>query len=374
MSDGVTVRIALSAIAFEAGTQIRDAIDPHVVTEYAEAMMGGAQFPPIVLFHDGSQHYLADGFHRFLAAQRNTCTDIEADVRPGTKEDALWFALGANRQHGKQLTAADKKHAIALALQTWGKGGRTQADIARQLGIAESTLSYHATRLSDIGRLQRPTSVVDRDGRTLPVPARSRNAIGDRRDDIVERLKRGEPPGVIATAVHIHRNKVFAIKRELGLSKGPDRSPVARDARFARMREMAVEGHTSRQIAAAVGLSESGCRVTLRKAGIEIPADRAVGKIKRHDSNRIVASIVMDAENLTEGVRLIEFNGLDRSRLAGWLRSLTTSRDSLGVFIRRLMKEQQHGEAADPEAVQDSTRPHRSDAHSAGSRHAARVS
>ena len=51
-------RVRLDSVAFDAGTQIRAAIDTQVVSDYAEAMTGGATFPPIVLFHDGNQHYL----------------------------------------------------------------------------------------------------------------------------------------------------------------------------------------------------------------------------------------------------------------------------------------------------------------------------
>ena len=136
---GGCVKVALGAIAFDAGTQIRAAIDQQVVADYAEAMTNGAQFPPIVLFHDGNQHYLADGFHRFMAAQRNAFADIDAEVRPGTKEDAVWFALGANSQHGKPLTKADKSHAVALALQAWPD--RLHKDIAAQIGCSNELVS-----------------------------------------------------------------------------------------------------------------------------------------------------------------------------------------------------------------------------------------
>ena len=40
-------------------------------------------------------------------------------ILTGTREDALWCALGANRAHGQRLTSADKKHAIELALEAW---------------------------------------------------------------------------------------------------------------------------------------------------------------------------------------------------------------------------------------------------------------
>lgn len=128
-------RVALTSIAFSEGTQVRASIDVGLVGEYAEAMADGAVFPPIVVFHDGNRYYLADGFHRFLAAQRFEARDIAADVRAGTKADALWFALGANRKNGKRLSETDKRHAIVLALQTWPD--KSQNQIAEQVGCTQ---------------------------------------------------------------------------------------------------------------------------------------------------------------------------------------------------------------------------------------------
>lgn len=137
-----------------------------------------------------------------------------------------------------------------------------------------------------------------------------------------------------------------AIRREIGVGN-IDKSKTAIKQRRDRMREMAAEGRTSRQIAAAVGIAEEGCRVILREQGIDVPADRVVGKSKRHDANRIVEQMVMDAENLTSDVGLIEFSQLDRERLGEWVDSLIASKKSLEVFIRQLIKEKQkHVEAA----------------------------
>ena len=112
-------RVSLDAIVFDAKTQVRASVDDAVVRRYAERMTEDDLFPPVVVFHDGAAYYLADGFHRVRAARRNLFRDIDADVRPGTKTDALWYALGANKTNGVHMTAVDKKHAILLALQTW---------------------------------------------------------------------------------------------------------------------------------------------------------------------------------------------------------------------------------------------------------------
>lgn len=112
-------RVHLEEIDIYAGTQTRVATNDEAIANYAEAMKMGAEFPPIVLFFDGSKHFLADGFHRFLAAKRNEDRDIVAEVREGSRTDALIFALGANATNGLYRTNADKRHAVEISLEEW---------------------------------------------------------------------------------------------------------------------------------------------------------------------------------------------------------------------------------------------------------------
>jgi hypothetical protein len=109
-----------------------------------------------------------------LALSRSLpAADDRAAVTDHTStQDALWFALGANRENGQRMTSADKKHAILMALTTWGDGGKTQAQIAAQIGVAESTLSYHAVQLSNLGQLKRPDRVLGKDGKSYPAARR----------------------------------------------------------------------------------------------------------------------------------------------------------------------------------------------------------
>lgn len=335
------MRIRLDQITFDAGTQIRAAIDQQVVTDYAEAMTNGEAFPAIVLFHDGNQHYLADGFHRFMAAQRLGFVDFDADVQPGTKDDALWFALGANRKNGKRLTSTDLQHAIRMAFHMWPD--KSTRIIAEQVGCTHQWASTVRGELATTCQL--PDVTTGKDGKRRPATKAAREA-DPRRVRIAERLKAGETVHGVAKAEHISTRTVSQIKRDTGVG-GPDKSREAVQERIERLRQMAADGYTSRQMAAAVGMTDESCRVTVKRSGIDIPADRAVGKVKHHDSNRIVERTVMDAENLTADVNLIVFGDLDRERLGEWADSLSVSRRALDSFIRRLIKEQQkHGEAA----------------------------
>jgi DNA-binding CsgD family transcriptional regulator len=297
------MRVQLNQVAFDAGTQIRAAIDQQVVSDYADAMTSGATFPPIVLFHDGNQHYLADGFHRFMAAQRNQFRDIDADVRPGTKEDALWFALGANKTNGKRLTEGDKKNAVLIALQTWKdySAGR----IADQIGCSQDYVSHIRTQVMKTFDL--PDRVIGKDGKTYNATAGNRHP---NYDAVVTALKKHEPLHSVAERLNMGVRTVSAIRDEAGLSSGPDKSKAAVAKRRDQMRTMAADGYSVPQIAERLDIDERTCRGWIIKDGIDVPADRAVGRTKRHDSNRIVEQIVMDAANLTEGVNLVEFSSL----------------------------------------------------------------
>lgn len=333
-----TKAIALSSIAFDAGTQIRAAISESVVSDYADRMTDGHAFPPIVLFHDGNAYYLADGFHRFMAARRNDWREIDAEIHAGTKQDALWFALGANKANGQRLTEADKKHAIVMALTAWPEKGPEL--IAEQLGCTGQYVRDIRHRVQT--SLNLPSKTRGKDGKMHPVAKPA--AQHQKRTEIEEQIKAGVQSQEIVRELGVRPELVGAIRRELGI--GADKSKAAVAQRRKDIRDMAERGYSTRQIAAAIGLDDDTVALTARKEGIVIHADRVIGKTKRHDSVRIVETIVGDAENLTEGVDLIDFDSLPRESFARWIDSLEASRKLLSSFIARLRKEQSRGEAA----------------------------
>jgi hypothetical protein len=59
------MKVKLSLITIDAGTQARQKINQDVVNEYAQLMADGAVFPPIIVF--GEKNILADGWHRYFA-------------------------------------------------------------------------------------------------------------------------------------------------------------------------------------------------------------------------------------------------------------------------------------------------------------------
>ena len=162
--DDPMTTVNLDAIVFDAGTQVRAAISESVVTDYAERMAEGDEFPPIVVFHDGTHFVLGDGFHRALAAKRNGATTIRATVKNGTKVDAIWFAFAVNRANGHRFTPADKKYAVLLALKTWPD--KSQNQIAQQIGCDQAYVSRLKAEVMTSHTL--PDRVTGKDGKSYP--------------------------------------------------------------------------------------------------------------------------------------------------------------------------------------------------------------
>ena len=128
--------LPLSEIREDGGTQARVQIDSEAVRDYADALNDGAALPPVVVFYDGSDYWLADGFHRLAAARSAEREQIEAEVRRGTKRDAVLHAVGANTTHGLRRSNADKRKAVRLLLEDeeWGKW--SDREIAAKAGVS----------------------------------------------------------------------------------------------------------------------------------------------------------------------------------------------------------------------------------------------
>jgi hypothetical protein len=163
----------------DAGTQVRAGLNEATVADYAEALADGANFPPVIVFHDGNRYIAADGFHRIHAAVRNGATQIECDVRKGSKSDALKFALGCNAHHGLRRTNADKRHAVELAVREFPAASLPV--IAKMCLVSEELVKGVSKQLTENGGLKKPETVIGLDGRErkLPPPPMQRRVSTD---------------------------------------------------------------------------------------------------------------------------------------------------------------------------------------------------
>jgi hypothetical protein len=109
--------IAIEKITWlDKAVQPREQVRSEVVKRYQEEMDSGAIFPPPIVFWDGESYHLADGAHRIKAIQGLGKTEIEVEVRSGSKREAILCAVGCNAAHGLPRTNADKRQAVTVLL------------------------------------------------------------------------------------------------------------------------------------------------------------------------------------------------------------------------------------------------------------------
>jgi hypothetical protein len=122
------VILPVHCIRTDGGTQPRAELNQATVEEYAAAMADGAVFPPVTVFQNGREYWLADGFHRVHAARKAGQAEIAADLRQGTRRDAVLFSVGANADHGLHRSNDDKRRAVVTLLtdDEWSRWPQTK--------------------------------------------------------------------------------------------------------------------------------------------------------------------------------------------------------------------------------------------------------
>lgn len=170
--------LAIDLIRLDGDTQARLAVSEDAVEDYAEVVAASTiwKFPRVVVFHDGSDYWLADGFHRVLAAQRCSRGSIPCEIHKGTARDALLFAMTANDTNGLRMSAADKRRCVEILLDSGDY--KTQREMASVAGVSERTVRR-------IVADRRPSS------RTVSGSSGGNGAVADRKR-ITERGKSGD--------------------------------------------------------------------------------------------------------------------------------------------------------------------------------------
>ena len=392
--------VSLDSLVTDAGTQVRSDIDDAVVDEYVQALLDGAQFPPLVVFRVDGVHLLADGYHRVSAYRKAGRSETGADVYHGTREDALWFALGANRAHGQRLSGADKRRAIELAYRAWPD--LSQVRIAAQVGCAQQYVSEVRAQLTATCML--PDRVVGVDGRLRS--ATRRTASSHRQSSLGSGPGADSPPPVAGDGASVagadsSPSVPLAVPSDLGkstvppsessvpqysatdvgrppASSSPGSPPALSAAGLAASRSASDRSNASVPVVDSapsalralpdpggdlVPLSSSESPVSQRSApdvdrppafsslgSPPVPSGAGVtaSRSARDRSNRIVSVVAYDAKNLTAQEDLIDFALLDSVQLAGWIADLEEARRGLGRFIRRLRQDVADGSSSTP--------------------------
>lgn len=130
------MKLALTKITRHPALLLRRRLDTEMVRHYADRMRAGDSFPPVdVVKTESGEYLLADGHHRFAAAEARGEVVISANVTTGTLRDAMVIAVRANDRNGMRLTPAEQKRAILESLKA-----DVEADRLVEAGLAEDAV------------------------------------------------------------------------------------------------------------------------------------------------------------------------------------------------------------------------------------------
>ena len=157
--------LELEQIRTNGGTQSRVELNQETVAEYAQAFTAGASFPPVVVFFDGANYWLADGFHRYFGARDAGESAIDAEIITGTQRDAVLYSLKANATHGLRRTNADKRKAVETLLKDAEWATWSDRKIAEVCGVSHE-LARQVRGAICHPLTDSPTRTVERNGKT----------------------------------------------------------------------------------------------------------------------------------------------------------------------------------------------------------------
>lgn len=178
-----TVSLPLVRIKLEQNAQPRVELDDAYTEEIVSDLLTDSLFPPIVVYYDGDDYWLADGFHRYRAHQRAGRSVINAEVRKGGVREAILCSVGANSTHGKRRSNADKRKAVLTLFEDPIWGTWTDRAIAKYCRVSQPFVSSIRKELTDKG-YQFPVKRICSNGREMDV-----SQIGSNRGQDAEQMQ-----------------------------------------------------------------------------------------------------------------------------------------------------------------------------------------
>ncbi len=174
MSQPVT-ELLLRKIRRDGGTQARCRLDQNDIEEYAVGYRNEDPVPPIDVFNDGIDLWLADGFHRFEALLTIGRKTVYAHMHRGTVRNAILFGLSSNSRHGVRLTNEDKRKAILMMLEDEEWRAWSDREIGRRCGATHVMVMHCRSELC--GNYHQSKRKVTRNGTTftMTIPDRRRD-------------------------------------------------------------------------------------------------------------------------------------------------------------------------------------------------------
>jgi len=129
MERKIKQEVSLKEIFIDEDLYPRSSVNWHTSYDYAQSMVSGAKFPPIVLAIFANKKYLVDGRHRIDARKQLKKETIQAEIYVGwDKKKIFEEAVRMNIAHGRVLSPFEKRR-IALKLREEGYDSKNISEL-----------------------------------------------------------------------------------------------------------------------------------------------------------------------------------------------------------------------------------------------------
>lgn len=335
-STGEVIDAAFASIREADGRQIMPELEREIRAALRESILRFGVVQPIAVDQHGD---IIDGHNRWaIANELNVpCPSVVYEIASEQEARELAESLNMDR---RQMDRTARKQ-LARSLRDSGYG---LVAIAGALGVGKSTVARDLEEDVDADESQvshdgKPGNVIGSDG--VAQPSKKRSWTSDDLLHLLERREAGETVKSLAAEFGCSENNITdriraAKKVRDGQIKQTGRSADEVRERENKVRDLAATGHTSKQIAAALGVGRPSVKSIAKRIGVEIPADTVAGRSRHIDSARIATETVSTLEGVAASLRLIDTSELDPAHCDDWATSISESLRVLTRFTKSL--------------------------------------
>lgn len=269
-----------------------------------------------------------DGHHRAWIAADLGIECPRRVVAGLTDEQKRAHAIAAN-VYRRSLSREQRREMV----RRLGELGMSTRQIAEVADVSHMTVARDAEDDRGVTDVT-PRARVGKDGKTY----QPKTVVEQRRQNVAELLAAGFTHAQIADSLGVPHSTVHTDAKVLRdvTSKPSSKSPADTPRKVERIRELAAKAWTSPQIARDLGVGEQRVRELARNNGIDITADKVLGKTRRIDSNHVMQEVVDTLAQLDMPMRVINLKELDAARVSEWANSLTESIRALNRFAKTI--------------------------------------
>lgn len=169
--------VPIAEIIGKSDFNMREELDKELVVQYKKNLSIIVDENPIKIYDTPSGLILYDGFHRIAAARQLNWTEIKANVKKGSVQDAYAAACLANLKHGKPLSRDERRKAIKKYIKL--KVKLSNVLIANAIGVHETTILRHRRELEAAGEIEPQEKRLSSDGSLYSVQTDEISAIAE---------------------------------------------------------------------------------------------------------------------------------------------------------------------------------------------------